>query len=113
MLENVKKKLEANADDAIALSRMAATYGKRGQKEKALKIVQKLKELAPTDGLVMYNCACTFAVMSVKKDALELLDTALAKGYKNILSWVAQDRDFDPIRDDEDFKKLIAKYTEG
>jgi adenylate cyclase len=113
LLDIVQRKLEVNANDTIALSRMAATYGKRRQKEKALKIVKKLKDLAPTDGLVMYNCACTFAVMSVKKDALELLETAMQKGYKNILEWVAQDRDFDPIREDKDFINLINKYTES
>jgi non-specific serine/threonine protein kinase len=110
LLENVQKKLEANANDAIALSRMAATYGKRGQEDKALKIVEKLLELAPTDGLIMYNCACTYSLLSLKDKALKLLDTALDKGYKNIISWVDQDRDFDAIRESDDFKDLIKKY---
>jgi hypothetical protein len=61
----------------------------------------------------MYNCACTYSLLSVKDKALKLLDTALDKGYKNIISWVDQDRDFDPLRDDKDFKSLIAKYTEN
>jgi adenylate cyclase len=112
MLEIIQRKLEINANDTIALSRMAATYGKRRHKKKALEIVAKLKDLAPTDGLVMYNCACTYAVMSLKKEALELLEKAMEKGYKNILEWVDQDRDFDPIREDEDFKRVIAKYTD-
>jgi len=111
LLENVQKKLEANANDATALSRMAATYAKRKQKKKALEIVEKLLELAPTDGLVMYNCACTYALLSVKDKALEFLEKALEKGYKNILSWVDQDQDFDAFRDDEEFKQLINKYT--
>jgi TolB-like protein/Tfp pilus assembly protein PilF len=112
LLENVKKKLEANANDTIALSRMAATYAKRKQKKEALEIAEKLLELAPTDGLVMYNCACTYALLSVKDKALELLEKALEKGYKNILSWVDQDQDFDAFREDEEFQQLISKYMD-
>ena len=112
LLENVRKKLEANANDVIALSRMAATYGKRDQIKEALEIVDRLLELAPTDGLVMYNCACTYALASEKEQALKLLDAALQKGYKNILSWVDQDKDFDSIREDDDFKNLMAKFIQ-
>jgi len=113
LLDIVRKKLEINANDTIALSRMAASYAKQDQKEKALEIVQKLTETAPTDGLAMYNCACTYALLSYKKESLELLDKALQKGYKNIIAWVEQDVDFNSIREDNDFKKLIEKYTEN
>lgn len=113
LLEIVRKKLEINAEDTIALSRMAATYAYQGQKEKALEIAGKLKQTAATDGLAMYNCACTYSLLDHKKEALDLLDTALEKGYKNIMVWVDQDRDFDAIRKDEDFKQLIEKYSEN
>ena len=113
LLEIVRKKLEINADDTIALSRMAATYAKQGQNDKALKIAGKLKQTAASDGLAMYNCACTYSFLEHKKEALELLDRALEKGYKNIINWVNQDRDFDSIRKDEDFKQLIKKYSDN
>ena len=110
LLEIGRKKLEINANDTIALSRMAASYAKQNQKEKALEIAQKLTETASTDGLAMYNCACTYALLSEKEESLKLLDKALQKGYKNIIAWVEQDGDFNSIRDDEDFKELISKY---
>ena len=44
---------------------------------------------------------------------LEFLEKALEKGYKNILSWVEQDKDFDAFREDEDFKQLISKYIDN
>jgi adenylate cyclase len=113
LLEIVRKKLEINADDAIALSRMAATYANLGQNDKALEIASKLIQTAATDGLAMYNCACTYSLLEHKKEALELLDTALSKGYKNIIVWVDQDRDFDSIREDEDFIQLMDKYSEN
>jgi serine/threonine protein kinase/Tfp pilus assembly protein PilF len=113
LLDIVRKKLEINANDTIALSRMAASYAKQDQKEKALEIVQKLTETASTDGLAMYNCACTYALLSYKKESLELLDKALQKGYKNIITWVEQDVDFNSIREEEEFKILIKKYTEN
>jgi serine/threonine protein kinase len=110
LLEIGRKKLEINANDTIALSRMAASYAKQNQKEKALEIAQKLIETAPTDGLAMYNCACTYALLSQKKESLKLLDKALQKGYKNIIAWVEQDADFNAIKEDDDFKELIKKY---
>jgi hypothetical protein len=61
----------------------------------------------------MYNCACTYALLSVKDKTLEFLDKALEKGYKNILSWVDQDQDFDAYREDKEFKQLINKYMDN
>jgi tetratricopeptide (TPR) repeat protein len=113
LIEIGLKKLEINADDTIALSRMAASYAKQNQKEKALEIVQKLIESAPTDGLAMYNSACTYALLNHKNEALKLLNKALQRGYKNILDWVHQDGDFNSIRDSAEFKELIKKYSKA
>ena len=39
---------------------------------------------------------------------MELLKQAVAKGYKNV-AHMKQDRDLDPLRDRQDFKKLLAE----
>jgi non-specific serine/threonine protein kinase len=108
VLALVQRKLEANANDGIALSRMASTYAILGQKAKAIATLKRVLQVAPDDALALYNASCTYAQLGKKKEALELLQKALSFGYKNILEWIATDPDLEPIRDDPEFKKVVS-----
>jgi tetratricopeptide (TPR) repeat protein len=108
VLDLVQRKLEANANDGIALSRMAATYAISGQKAKAIATLKKVIQVAPDDALALYNVSCTYAQLGKKREALDFLQKALSFGYKNILEWIATDPDFEPIRDDPEFKKVVS-----
>jgi non-specific serine/threonine protein kinase len=108
VLALVQRKLEANANDGIALSRMASTYAILGQKAKAIATLKRVLQVAPDDALALYNASCTYAQLGRKKEALELLQKALSFGYKNILEWIATDPDIEPIRDDPEFKKVVS-----
>jgi hypothetical protein len=64
-----------------------------------------------------YDFACVYAVASVevadKKEeyanrAMELLHKAVKAGYKDY-PHMTRDTDLDPLRDREDFKKLMAE----
>ncbi|NIT57636.1 MAG: tetratricopeptide repeat protein, partial [Aliifodinibius sp.] len=88
------RKLEADAKDAVALSRAAAVYAQMGNESSALDALNKVLEIAPNDGLALYNCACTYAQLSRKKEAIKFLQKALGNGYKNIVEWIENDPDF-------------------
>jgi len=112
MLELVDRKLSINAKDAIALSRAAGYKAQVGDKISALSDINRVLEIAPNDGLVLYNCACTYAHLGQKEDAFKLLRKAIKIGFRNIIAWVENDPDFDKLRDDPHFKDILAKAGE-
>jgi adenylate cyclase len=110
LLELGERKLALNPGDAIALSRMAAAYAHRGEKEKAYAAMKKVLQVDPDDGLSQYNCACTYAVLGEREKALACLRKALEGGYKNIREWVKSDLDLASLHEDPDFKALLAEF---
>ena len=55
-----------------------------------------------------YNRACFEAICGNIDNALELLKTALRKGYPT-KEWLSQDPDLENIRDDPRFKELVGE----
>ncbi len=103
------RKLSVNSDDAIVMSRMAGPYAHLGDKENAHRMLTRVLEIDPRDGLALYNCACTYAVLGEEKEALTCLKKAIDSGYKNVCEWVKSDPDFESLRENPDFKGLIAE----
>jgi hypothetical protein len=62
--------------------------------------------LRPNDSNVLYNAACTYAVLGKKAEALDRLRRALAFGYANA-DWPRQDPDLNCLHDDPEFVKLF------
>ncbi|MCB9058609.1 MAG: protein kinase [Calditrichae bacterium] len=111
VLELGLKKLETNAADSITLSRVATIYAEKGEKEKAIEAAKKVVEIDPDDGLALYNCACTFAVLNMKEEALNYLETALESGFSKIGEWVKSDPDLESINTDPKFQDILLKYN--
>ena len=82
-----------------------------GEKEDAIKWINKALELYPDDGGIIFNGACMFAIDGNKERALSLLENAIDKGFGNI-EWIEQDRDYDSLRDEPRFKALMEKLKE-
>lgn len=57
-----------------------------------------------------YNLACFYSIKRNKKEALELLEKVLNNNEIDA-SYVEKDEDWDNFKEDEDFKKLIKKYS--
>ena len=108
ILELVERKLSINANDAIALSRAATYKANQGDKIAALNDVKTVLEIAPNDGLAIYNCACTYATIGKKEESLALLQKAIKIGFRNIIMWIEKDPDFEIFRDDPQFKAILA-----
>jgi Tfp pilus assembly protein PilF len=79
-----------------------------GDKITALNDLKRVLEIAPNDGLALYNCACTYATLGRKEEAFEMLQTAIKIGFRNIIAWVENDPDFEQFRDDPHFKEILA-----
>ncbi len=103
-----KRKIDADAKDFIALSRLASNYSRMGEEASALEAIEKVIKGAPNDGLALYNCACTYAQLGKKNEAFQLLQKAIGIGYKNITEWIENDPDLESVRDDPQFKKILT-----
>jgi tetratricopeptide (TPR) repeat protein len=106
-------------------------YRQFGRPEEALKAWERATEvanaLAQRTGLrsqTVYHIACIFSLASAaaKDDAklsnqyalraLDLLREAVKKGFKDV-AHMKKDPDLDPLRNRDDFKKLLAQLEAG
>jgi TolB-like protein/tetratricopeptide (TPR) repeat protein len=65
-------------------------------------------ELYPNDMCTLVNAACLRAKAGLKEEALEILERIFARGWGK-RDWIEHDPDFDTLRDDPRFKKLLAR----
>ena len=66
-------------------------------------------EIDPDNPLVYYNVACYSARAGNASQAIRDLDVAVEKGFHRF-EIIESDNDFDPIRNDEAFRKWIASH---
>jgi hypothetical protein len=92
-----------------------------GQIEAAVGEVAELTKLSNWTAPQLYDFACVYSVASAKiadkkqeyaDRAMELLYKAVQAGFKDA-AHMAKDSDLDPLRDREDFKKLMAVVQAG
>jgi len=103
--ERILKRLPNSVDVLMALGN---NYTERGLFEKGLGIDQRLCRLRPTDPIIHYNLACSFAIVGKVDQAIETLEHAVALGYHDC-SYLQRDPDLDGIRRDPRYKALIER----
>jgi serine/threonine protein kinase/Tfp pilus assembly protein PilF len=109
VIEITSRKLEASQDDIIVMSRLAEAYARFGSREETTATLKRVLELEPNDGRAVYNCSCAYALLGEKKASLLLLRRAFESGFRTVAHWARTESAFDPIRDDEEFQKLLIE----
>jgi len=104
----LRQQLELVPEDVRARILLAADYAKFQRKEEAIRELEKAVALRPNDAIILYNSACTYAVMGMKAEALALLKRTRAAGYGN-LDWMARDPDLVCLHDNPEFQKLVQE----
>ena len=86
-------------------------YQGLGQNKKAMEIMDRM--LADSNDLsgTNYDAACLYARMGMKEKALFYLGKSLELGNRNF-AHMARDYDMDPIRDTDEYKRLIKQYQQ-
>jgi tetratricopeptide (TPR) repeat protein len=111
-------------DTLMSMSNLAVSYSELGRLDEALKLFEETlalrkAKLGPNHPAMIgsiYNFACTHSLMIAKADdktkqantAMDWLKRAVTAGFKNV-EHMKTDKDLDPLREREDFKKLIAE----
>jgi Flp pilus assembly protein TadD len=92
-----------------ALQVLGDDYTRRGNFKDGLKVDQQLARLKPQDSTVLYNLACSYALIGRLDRATNALIKAIEQGY-NDFRWLMRDPDLQKLRDEEDlFKKVREK----
>ena len=105
-LKAFEKAIELKPDYASAWYNKGAALSKLGRHEEALKAFEKATELKPDYALAWYNHACGYSVKGDKEKALRDLKKAIELDISHKED-AKEDKDFEKLWDDEDFKKLI------
>jgi adenylate cyclase len=79
-----------------------------GRGEEGRRLSDHAVERAPEDFSALYNAACFHSLAGEPEVALDLLERALANGG-GFPDWMRHDTDFDAIRDQPRFQKLLGK----
>jgi serine/threonine protein kinase/tetratricopeptide (TPR) repeat protein len=105
--------VELNPDYVPARAGRGVVHARRGKRDAALRDAREalLRDTLPPN---LYQVGCIYALTSAadkghpedKREAFRLLFAALRTGFG--LDIVDTDRDLDPLRKDEEFKRLVA-----
>ena len=96
-------------EDARARVLLASSYAEMGRKEESLREMEFARALRPNDSSVLYNCACAYCKLQMKREALDTLHKAWEAGFKDV-QWARRDPDLALLHGEAEFEKL---YPEG
>lgn len=105
-LADYNRSLELKPDDPYTLYNRGLTYAKLERYDEALADFNRSLELKPDDPGTFYNLACLYSLQNKADDALIYLEKAI-KGDEKYRQMTKDDKDFDNIRADPRFKKII------
>jgi adenylate cyclase len=110
MVSEAQKALEQDPSNGAALGIIAGGYAILDEPERAREWIERAMLIDPDNLNMRYNFACVLAVhLDDGDEALRLLDSALCRSGKLMLKIVETDPDFDCLRDDPRFRKMIAR----
>ena len=92
--------------NAEALGMAASALTQLGYYQEGLAYDQRLFALRPRDPVVIYNLACSLALVGDDDAAFSRLEDAIRLGYRDAAS-IAADADWAKVRDDPRFKELL------
>ena len=78
-----------------------------GEAEKLYNEAFEKYQLAIKNGGKVYNLACLYAIRNKKEEALKFLERSLSRNEVSV-KFVEKDKDWDGLRDDSDFKRILS-----
>jgi adenylate cyclase len=106
----IKRAIEAmrqNPEWSRPAQLAAATAAGLGRREEAMGFLERSVALDPDDSQTLYNAACTWSKLGDTEKAFDLLDRWLPIAGREKRMWLSIDSDFDPIREDPRFVRLV------
>ena len=107
MISVLQQQLEVVPEDVRARILLAGNYAKVARRTESVRELERAVQMRFNDPNVLYNAACAYGVMNMKREALEMLKKAKAAGYAN-MDWANRDPDLTCVKDEPDFKELFS-----
>ena len=104
-LENHLKQVP---EDARARILLAKNYAELGRVDDSLKELQLALTLRANEASILYNAACTYAMLRRKKEALDTLRSAWETGFKDSI-WARRDPDLALLHDEPEFNRMYPE----
>ena len=104
----IDARLTVVPDDSRALHLGAVLAARLGDRDRALAYVRRSLELRPDEFATTYNVACAYAVLGMRREALDTLDRAVRTG-RGDLGWIEHDPDFDTLRHEPRFGEIVGR----
>ena len=109
MIPLIKPVLTHDPDNGAALAFAALAYGALGQLDRAREYIDRALLLDPDNLYMRYNIAWPLiAFFKDKGAAMDLLEPALARAGRNLVSLAAADHNLDCLRDDPRFERMLS-----
>lgn len=105
-IARARKQLSLNPNDTRALSLGSGTLYEIGEEKEAFEWLNRALAINPEESSVLFNGACLYAKASDISHALDLLERGFQRGSGN-RSWIAQDPDYNVLRNEPRFKALL------
>jgi TolB-like protein/Tfp pilus assembly protein PilF len=103
------EKAAALDDDPQILALLGRAYAETGKKDKALEILDKLKDRGQQHYVRNYLYTIMYTGLGDKVTAIDYLEKARDGGETPDTTWLKVDPIFDPLRNEPRFQQLIAK----
>jgi tetratricopeptide (TPR) repeat protein len=107
-IRRAEQMLALNPLDGRALGLGSGALFDDGQRARAIEWSQRALELYPDDLSTLITAACLSARTGRKEEALGFLERVFARGWGK-RDWVEHDPDYDTLRDDPRFQRLLAR----
>ena len=103
--EVLTEQLQRFPDDVRARILLACDLAIMGQEDEAIQHIKIAVAMRPNDANILYNAACAYGVLKMKKEALDAFRRCVEAGYHNAI-WATKDPDLAVIHDDPEFLRL-------
>jgi adenylate cyclase len=108
MVSEAQLAVQQDPSNGAALGILAGGYALLGEKEKTREWIDRALLVDPDNLNMRYNFACVLSIMEDKEGALKMLASTLPLAGAFQVTVAATDTDFDNIRDDPRFQKMLA-----
>jgi len=106
--EVLTEQLQRFPDDVRARILLACDLAILGQQDEAVQHIKIAVAMRPNDANILYNAACGYGVMKMKKESLDAFRRCVEAGYHNAI-WATSDPDLAIIHDDPEFQRLAQQ----
>jgi TolB-like protein/cytochrome c-type biogenesis protein CcmH/NrfG len=107
-LRAIEARLTLNPDDTRALHLGAVLAARLDDRTGALDYARRALLLRPDEFATTYNIACAYAVLGMRAEALDTLDSAVRNG-RGDLGWIEHDPDFEALRGEARFAEIVGR----